>query len=286
MVKNRPASFVIMTVIYLLASVLGICLYNYFNAAVFQDFRLSLFAADFAATVFVFIFSLIFRNASVYDPYWSVQPIVILVAFAIAKVNAGKSLSLLDILLLIAVCYWGIRLTANWAYTFANLTAQDWRYTMLHEKTGFFYPVINFIGIHMVPTVVVYLCILPAVIAVTTGAEFKPLCTVFVLMSVCAATIQLIADIQMQKFRKSKVGGFIRNGLWKHARHPNYFGEITMWWGIGLASFIAMPDNWMLLIGAFANTLLFCCVSIPMAEGRQGKKPGFAEYKKETRILI
>lgn len=59
--------------------------------------------------IVTFIFSLIFRNASVYDPYWSVQPIVILMAFAI-----GKEMTIGRILLLMAVCYWGIRLTANW----------------------------------------------------------------------------------------------------------------------------------------------------------------------------
>lgn len=277
MIKNRALSFIIMAIIYVLAAVLGIYTFSLLS----YDYKLSLLLVDVGVTVFVFIFSLIFRNASVYDPYWSVQPIVILVAFAcINQINA------LGVLLLIAVCYWGCRLTANWAYTFKNLTVQDWRYTMLYDTTGIFYPLINFIGIHMVPTLVVYLCILPAVIAVQEHAAFTPLSVIFIVLSLCAATIQLIADIQMQKFRKSGVGGFIRVGLWKHGRHPNYLGEISMWWGIGLACFCAMPGNWLLLAGAVVNTLLFSCVSIPMAEKRQSKKPGFEDYKKQTRIFI
>lgn len=59
-----------------------------------------------------------------------------------------------------------------------------------------------------------------------------------------------------------------------------------MWWGIAAASVFAMPQNWYLLAGAFANTLLFSFVSIPMAENRQAKKEGFDDYRKETRILI
>ena len=86
------------------------------------DFWLSLLIADVIATVVTFIFSLIFGNASVYDPYWSVQPPVILAAFAI-----GKELTLFGVLLLVVVFFWGIRLTANWAYTFASLNHQDWR---------------------------------------------------------------------------------------------------------------------------------------------------------------
>ena len=68
--------------------------------------------ADVAITVVKFILSAIFTNASVYDPYWSVKPPVILIAFAI-----GKRLTVLGVLLIIAVLYWVIRLTANWAYT-------------------------------------------------------------------------------------------------------------------------------------------------------------------------
>ena len=135
MVKNRKASFVIVTLVYILAAAAGIVIYR----ALSFDWWLNLLIADVAATVLTFVFSLIFRNASVYDPYWSVQPIVILICFAI-----GKTLTLERILLLVAVCFWGVRLTANWAYTFHGLQHQDWRYTMLKEKTGIFYPIINF----------------------------------------------------------------------------------------------------------------------------------------------
>lgn len=277
MVKNRPLSFVILFLVYALAAAGGFFLYTKLE----MDFRLALLITDVAATVFVFIFSLIFRNASVYDPYWSVQPVVIIAFYA-----AVYGMNLLGWLLVAVVFYWGIRLTANWAYTFRNLTAQDWRYTMLKEKTKFFYPVINFIGIHMVPTLVVYLCILPAVTAIYEKAAFNPWCLACIALSVIAPTIQLIADIQMHQYRKNRTTPFIRVGLWKHGRHPNYLGEILMWWGVGGACVIAMPDKWYLLAGAAANTLLFLCVSVPMADGRQSKKPGFAEYKKETRMFI
>ena len=53
-----------------------------------------------------------------------------------------------------------VRLTVNWAYTFENLYHQDWRYTKLCNTTGKFYPFVNFFGIHMVPTLIVYLCVL------------------------------------------------------------------------------------------------------------------------------
>ena len=90
----------------------------------------------------------------------------------------------------------------------------------------------------------------------------------------------------MHKFRKNRDGTFIRRGLWKYSRHPNYLGEILMWWGIGLSVVCATPNAWYLLAGAIANTVLFLAVSIPLAEGRQSQKDGFAEYKKQTRMLL
>ncbi len=275
--QNRGASFIAVILVYIIAAAVGIAVYRTLDL----PWWLSLLIADVVATVVTFIFSVIFGNASVYDPYWSVQPPVILVAFAI-----GKELSALGILLLIVVSYWAIRLTANWAYTFGNLNHQDWRYTMLKEKTGVFYPMINFVGIHMVPTLVVYGCILPAVYAVIHGVTANVGSVLFLCVSIGAATMQGIADYEMHAFRKNRNGAFIRNGLWKYSRHPNYLGEILMWWGVALSVVCAAPDAWYLASGALANTVLFLAVSIPMADGRQSRKEGFAEYKKATRMLL
>ncbi|MBE6760201.1 MAG: DUF1295 domain-containing protein [Ruminococcaceae bacterium] len=274
---GRGASFLIVAVIYILASVVGIVTYRMLPYPLW----LSLLIADTAATVFTFIFSLIFRNASVYDPYWSVQPIVILAAFAV-----GQTLTLPRVLLLISVCVWGVRLTANWAYTFHGLGHQDWRYTMLCEKTGVFYPIINFVGIHMVPTLVVYGCVLPGVVMLTEDAAFNAGCVAGFVFAIGAAILQGSSDCQMHAFRKNRTGEFIRSGLWKYSRHPNYLGEIIMWWSVALMAVSSLGFRWYLIAGAIANTLLFLCVSIPLADGRQSRKPGFAEYKRATRVLL
>ena len=275
--QSRAASFVAVTAVYLIAATVGIVTYRLTDA----PWWCALLIADVFATVVTFIFSLIFKNASVYDPYWSVQPPVIVTAFAI-----GRDLSALGILLIVAISLWALRLTANWAYTFMGLDHQDWRYTMLKEKTGAFYPIINFVGIHTVPTLVVYGCTLPAVYAITQGLVLNAWSVVCICMSVGAVAMQGIADAQMHKFRKNRNSTFIRIGLWKYSRHPNYLGEILMWWGIALAVVCADLSAWYLVFGAVANTVLFLAVSIPMADGKQSRKEGFLEYKKQTRMLF
>lgn len=275
---NRVLSFIIVAVVYAVATLCGVLIYLVLPM---NSVWLKLLIADVAATAVTFIFSVIFNNASVYDPYWSVQPIVIAVAFAI-----GGKMTAARLLPLIAVSLWGVRLTANWAYTFKNLNHQDWRYTMLKEKTGKFYPIVNFLGIHLFPTLVVYACMLPVVYTYALDFKANTGSVVFFILSILAVILQLVSDTQMQKFRNGKTGGFIRNGLWKYSRHPNYLGEILMWWGVALAFISAVPSMWYLCAGALVNTLMFLFISIPMADKRQAKKDGFDEYKKQTRILL
>lgn len=279
--ENRAVSFVIVSIVYIIAFLVGWAAYVWLPF----PFWVSLLLADVLATTVTFVFSVLFQNASVYDPYWSVQPIAIGIGFAVSGVSTWAGW-----LLLIIVILWGVRLTANWAYTFHGMDHQDWRYTMLQEKTGKYYPLINFIGIHMVPTLVVYACVLPLVFVLRYGAQINVLSVIFALFSLLAVGLQGMSDVQMHRFRKDKregkAEGFIRVGFWKYARHPNYLGEITMWWGIGLAAWALMPTRWYLLAGALANTLLFVFVSIPLAEGKLAKREGYIEYKQQTRALF
>jgi steroid 5-alpha reductase family enzyme len=277
MKNNRVISFLIILFIYLFASFIGIFLSIYLPFNIYTNILL----ADISATILVFIFSLIFKNASVYDPYWSVQPMVIVVSLLVTH-----EITIPRVLGAIGVCAWGIRLTANWAYTFGSLNHQDWRYTMLKEKTKLFYPVVNFIGIHMVPTLVVFLCCLPLIYLFENSNYSNVGTIIFFVGSILSMILQGVADIQMHKYQKNRTMPFIRDGLWKYSRHPNYLAEILMWWNIGLLCVTSLHGYWYILIGAVANTMLFMFVSIPLADGKQSKKDGFLEYKKATRMLL
>ena len=274
---SRTASFLIIAVVYALAIASSVVVYNVLPL----PFYLSILIADIVGTVVTFAFSCVFKNASVYDPYWSVQPVVILIALCFST-----PLFVAQILPLIAICIWGTRLTLNWAYTFKGLAHQDWRYTMLSQTTGKFYPIVNFLGIHLFPTLVVYACVMPAVFVFVYNPLFNAVSIIFFILSLSATLLQGVADCQMHSFRKTRPTPFIRIGLWKYSRHPNYLGEILFWWGIGLFAVLLMPDKWWLLSGALLNTLMFFCVSIPLAEKHNSKRDGFEEYKKQTRVIL
>ncbi len=277
-IKNsKTLSILAVCGFYLLAGIAGIALYRNLSC----DARIRLLSADAAATAIVFLFSVLMDNASVYDPYWSVFPPV-----ALTLLCVGKSLTAINALQLAVVWLWGVRLTGNWACSFRGLCDQDWRYTMLRSKTGRLYPFVNFFGIHLVPTLIVFLCVLPAAFAVQRQLRGNALSFLSLAVSLCGVFLQAAADHQMHVFRKANRGRLIRTGLWTYSRHPNYLGEILMWWGVGLSVFCAAPDQLWLLSGAAVNTALFLFVSIPMADERQSRKPGYDAYKRRTRMLL
>jgi len=279
--NNIWTGFLVILLCYVIASWIGTSVFLHIQGALW----LRLLAADIAATLFVWGVSFAFHNASIYDPYWSVQPIVIL---ALLLIQEG-SFDMGSILFIAVILFWGIRLTANWAYTFKGLGQQDWRYDRIKDKTGEFYQVVNLVGIQLMPTFIVYLCILPAVYYIMGQSEFSLLSLFGLAISLSGAVLQMTADIQLHAFRestedKSKI---IRTGVWKHSRHPNYFGEIMMWWGVYLAMLPSHTGLWYLLIGAFANTILFLFISIPLSEKHlAGYKEGYAAYQKVTRMLL
>jgi steroid 5-alpha reductase family enzyme len=279
--KTKSASIAIIAVIYLIAAFVGYVVFHRLKGAMSELW--TLFVADVVATIVVWFFGLVFRNVSVYDPYWSVAPPVMFTAWAIYK----STFTLPVILLLVAVWYWGIRLTVNWAFTFKGLSNEDWRYTRYREtQSPFLFQIINFFGLNMMPTVLVFVAMLPGFGLFDAVSSANLLTWLGFVICLMAATLQLVADTQIHRFRETHVGQYCDIGLWKHGRHPNYFGEITMWWGVWTMYASLYGLNW-LIIGPVAMTALFLFVSIPMMERRQlQNKPGYAEYRKKTRRLI
>lgn len=281
MKQNRLWGFLVIAIVYTLAICLAIIL---FRALPEMHILLRILLCDIGATVFVFLAGWLLQNASLYDPYWSVAPLVVFMGLVLHFDTVSQGTPLL----LAAIGFWGIRLTCNWAYTFKNLATQDWRYDKLQAKFPRIFPLISLWGIHLFPTLVVFLCMLPG-IALLQNFFFDPFIYLGFAICICATLLQLIADTQMHRFRRANADRQqpIRIGLWKHARHPNYLGEILMWWGVYAMMLAVAPNLWFLGIGAFVNTLMFFFVSIPMADARNRERyPAFSEYYRARNHLL
>ena len=159
---------------------------------------------------------------------------------------------------------------------------------MLREKSGVWFPLVSLFGIMLFPTLVVYLCMIPAFLYVRSG-EVNALTIVGFALCLSAATLQFVADAQLHRFQKRERSRaeIIRTGVWRHSRHPNYLGEILMWWGVFIVMFSVFPERWYFAAGALVNTLMFQFVSIPMAEKRMAAyKEGFSDYVAKTNKLL
>ena len=278
---SRTASLTIIALIYLVAGAVGLGIYCWAAARMPEIW--ALLVADVVATVVVWGFGLVFENVSVYDPYWSVAPPVMFTLWALHR----GSLTLPVALLLVAVWYWGIRLTLNWAGGFKGLAHEDWRYTRYRgSQSPVLFFLTNLFGLNMMPTLLVFACMLSGFSLFDAAAPANALTWLGFAVCLASASIQLVADTQIHRFRAEHPGCFCDVGLWKHGRHPNYFGEIMMWWGVWVMAASLRGLDWLLL-GPVAMTCLFLFVSIPMMERRQlENKPGYAEYRSRTRILI
>ena len=161
---------------------------------------------------------------------------------------------------------------------------------MLKQKSGKLFQLVNLFGICMFPTLVVYLASVPlfiyASLDVSSFSYLDFIGSGVILIGVC---FELIADLQMKEFIKTRKSreDVINIGMWKYSRHPNYLGEILIWFGV---AFILIIHNYLLaywIAGAVVNLLMFLFISIPMEEKHMLEyKPNLKTYIKTTSCLL
>jgi steroid 5-alpha reductase family enzyme len=246
------------------------------------------FYADVVATVVVFVGSMVLSNSSVYDPYWSVAPPLIAGAWALSAVDGVAVRQVLVLVLLLA---WGVRLTANWAVGWGGLRHEDWRYVQIREQTRGRLPwwLVTFTGIHLMPTLVVYLALISAWPAVAASRPLGWLDGLAVIVMLGATVLEMVADLQLRRFARDpgNAGHTVDIGLWRRSRHPNYLGEIALWWGLWLFGLAADPSWWWTIVGPIAMVVLFVGVSIPLMEKRSvARRPDYPAYQRDVPMLI
>lgn len=226
--------------------------------------------ADLIATFGVFVGSRIHHNSSCYDPYWSILPpfLVIYWSFAadVVGVDDGRAL-----LLTIVVFVWAVRLTGNWLHDWPGMHHEDFRYAPLRDGAGKLEAIVDFVAIHLVPTLIVFGALVPAyAVLARPGEPLNWLDIVAFVVGIGAPILQYVADAQMRTFIKVRQPGqAMESGLWAWSRHPNYFGEVSFWWALGFFAIAGAPsDWWWLVLGPIAMTLMFQFASIPMMEKR------------------
>ncbi|MDQ6522602.1 DUF1295 domain-containing protein [Nocardioides sp. LHD-245] len=244
--------------------------------------------ADILATLVVFAASRIHRNSSFYDAYWSVLPPYLACYWWLAADVALDDPRAWLVLGVIVV--WAVRLTANWVRTFPGLHHEDWRYPLVRERAGRFELPADLVGIHLVPTLQVFLGLVPAYAVLTRpGRDLGWLDGIALVVGLGAVLLALVADAQMRDFVAERTPGQVMDrGLWAWSRHPNYFGEIGFWWSLALFGIAAAPgDWWWLCVGGVGMVAMFLGASIPMMERRSlERRPAYQEVVERVPMLV
>jgi len=244
-------------------------------------------AADVVATLVIFGFSVVHNNSSVYDPYWGVAPIAITLFWS-ASTPSGFDLR--KALVVVLVTVWGVRLTANWVARWQGLQDEDFRYAEIRHRTGRLYWLASLLGIHLLPTIWVFLGLLATWPALATRRPSLGVVDLVALVVTGGAiAIEAIADLQLRRFIRTRTdpSEVVDTGLWRYSRHPNYFGEVTFWWGLWLSGLAADPGWWWTAVGPISITLLFVLVSIPWMDRRMlSRHPGWAARMRTTSALL
>jgi steroid 5-alpha reductase family enzyme len=288
--QNNPRAYkikslLICALVYMLA--LGIA---YFSGFVLRGNYPVLIAgcADLSATAVVFIFSMVFNNSSLYDPYWSLAPLPIAIYWIFQ--SPLNPLSIRQVLVLVLLLVWAFRLTYNWGRGWQGLKHEDWRYAERRSGSGRFYWAVSFFGFHLFPTIIVFTGCLPLYPVLTAGGKsFGILDIIALLVTVSEIDIETLADRQLATFisRRKNDTENISSGLWSFSRHPNYFGEVLFWWGLYIFGLAADPAWWWAIIGPVLITSLFLFISIPMMEKHiLKKKAAYLVYTKTVLVFL
>ena len=245
--------------------------------------------ADIAATLVVYGMGRLFHNASFYDAYWSVAPLAITI-FWVFSPFPHHAVMIRQVIVSVLAFIWGLRLTYNWAHQWQGIKHEDWRYRDLREKSFQWFWLVELVGIDIMPTVIVFLACLPLYPVFVAGRGHSGVLDVIAcIITAGAIVIETIADRQLWKFtrQKPRSGEIMTKGLWAYSRHPNYFGEITFWWGIYLFGLAADSAYWWTIIGPALVTLLFTAVSIPLMEKRNlATRPDYAAVRRKIPALF
>lgn len=231
----------------------------------------------------VFVFSVVFKRNDVADIAWGGGYVVVCIYLMMSRDAYGVSQ-----LVYMLVILWGLRLAIH-VFLRNRKKSEDCRYKQWREKWGKTFLLRSFLQVYLLQGALMLLVMAPVfVVAQTWGAPLTFLGAVGFFLWCVGFYFEAMGDYQLTTFLndpKNK-GKIMTQGLWKLSRHPNYFGEITMWWGLFLIV-CTLPFGLWAIISPLTITILFLFVSgIPMAERRYEGNKEFDAYKKKTRALL
>lgn len=231
----------------------------------------------------VFVPALVLKDNSIVDIFWGLGFVVL----AIVSLWPFDSMDIKKYLVNLLILFWGWRLSLH-IFLRNRGKGEDFRYANWRQTWKFFI-VRSFLQVFMLQGF--FMLIIAWPVLHINYHEEVPVGFIDIaglLIFLAGFLFEVVGDYQLDKFKKdtSNAGKIITSGLWKYTRHPNYFGEALLWWGIWL---IAVPvvDGIFTIISPVIITVLLRFVSgVPMLEKKYEGRPDWEEYKAKTPVFV
>ena len=231
-----------------------------------------------------FIVSLLKKRNDVADVAWGLG--FVLLAWSAFVLSDGPGVR--GILVNILVSIWGVRLA--WHIHSRNRgRTEDYRYLAWRTAWGKWFYVRSYAQVYLLQGFLLFLVASPVLLinrSVATGLGMLDALGMAVWL--VGFSFEAVGDAQLARFIKDPVnkGKLMQGGLWAYTRHPNYFGEVTQWWGLWLVA-LSVPGGWLGIIGPMTITFLILKVSgVPMLERKMQEHPEFAAYERRVSMFI
>jgi steroid 5-alpha reductase family enzyme len=235
--------------------------------------------------VATWLLSLVLKNASIVDIVWGLG--FAITSWVLAITIDGDSTR--QILLAVMVGSWGLRLGGYLAKR--NIGhGEDWRYKAMRKKKGARFGLISLVTVFGLQGVLMWVVSLPVMFGNSDATPgVGPLAVIGVMVWAVGLSFEAVGDWQLVQFKKdpNNAGKVMQTGLWSLTRHPNYFGDALLWWGIGIVG--AETGSGVIgFIGPVVMTVFLLRVSgVPMLErSLMKRREGYAEYAARTSSFI
>jgi steroid 5-alpha reductase family enzyme len=230
-----------------------------------------------------FIAAVIKKRNDIADIAWGIGYILICLYLFLCYESSA-----VNILLYTLVTAWGLRLSLH-IYSRNTNKTEDFRYKAWRDEWGRSFYWRSYLQVFLLQGVFLIVILSPVIhAAVETSHTWNVYTGIGSFCWLIGFYFQAVGDWQLAYFIKHKKtpGAVMQTGLWKYSRHPNYFGEIMMWWGIFIIT-IPYTNSLYFIAGPLTITGLLVFVSgIPMLEKKYKGNPAFEDYKKRTSVLI
>jgi steroid 5-alpha reductase family enzyme len=233
--------------------------------------------------IMVFILAIILKNNSIVDIFWGLGFILLMMYNSDFLQTDSLNTLIFNILILI----WGLRLSFH-IFLRNNGKEEDFRYKNWRNTWRHFY-IRSFLQIFLLQGFIMWIVALPIISYNHFEINiFSWQFIVGVLIFLLGFLFETISDYQLFRFKKDKYnkGKIIQSGLWKYSRHPNYFGEALLWWGIALIAISEFSDIYIFISPLLITYLLRYVSGVPMLEAKYKDNEEFKQYSKKTSVFI